>query len=144
MIFLKCAPRLDMPETRREPHHSEGSKVAHSPYVRGVKALLLTALAGVVGLLLCKPAHAHKLPASFVRGALCIHSHEGSWRDPNGPYWGGMQMDYGFMRTYGPRLLHRLGTADHWSPHQQLDVSYRAWRARGWSPWPATRRYCGL
>lgn len=27
---------------------------------------------------------------------------------------------------------------------EQLDVAYRAYRVLGWSPWPSTRRMCGL
>ena len=36
-------------------------------------------------------------------GWLCIHRHEGPWNDPNAPYYGGLQMDIGFQRTYGAR-----------------------------------------
>ncbi|HEY7415093.1 MAG TPA: hypothetical protein VH593_07865, partial [Ktedonobacteraceae bacterium] len=42
---------------------------------------------------------------------LCIHRYEGSWTDPNAPYYGGLQMDYEFMSTYGSRLLREKGTA---------------------------------
>jgi len=90
-------------------------------------------------------AHPDPLPKFFVVGALCIHRHEGSWNDPNGPYYGGMQMDLKFQHTYGARLLRTKGTADHWTPHEQLHVAYRAFRSgRGWWPWPNTARYCGL
>ena len=87
---------------------------------------------------------AHPLPRAWLHAALCIHQHEGSWRDTTAPYYGGMQMDYRFMRTYGPRLLRRYGVAGHWTPSQQLHVSYRAWLQRGWYPWPTTARMCGL
>src|SRR5437762_10004329 len=30
---------------------------------------------------------------------LCIHRYEGSWTDPNAPYYGGLQMDVQFQRT---------------------------------------------
>lgn len=99
----------------------------------------------VIGVLLMAwKGEAHRLPRSFVAGALCIHQHEGSWHDPNGPYYGGLQMNYSFQQRWAPRLLRRRGTADHWTPHQQLDVAYRAWRVLGWSPWPNTARMCGL
>jgi len=75
---------------------------------------------------------------------LCIHRYEGSWTDPGSPYWGGLQMDWGFMSTYGHDLLRRKGTADHWTPHEQMWVAERAWRTRGFYPWPNTARYCGL
>ena len=78
-------------------------------------------------------------------GWLCIHRYEGAWNDPNGPYYGGLQMDLGFQRTYGARLLRRKGTADHWTPLEQMWVAERALRAgRGFYPWPNTARACGL
>jgi hypothetical protein len=79
------------------------------------------------------------------RGWLCIHRLEGSWRDSGDPYWGGLQMDRGFMRTYAPRLLLRRGWADRWSMLEQMWVAERAHRSgRGFGPWPGTARYCGL
>jgi hypothetical protein len=75
----------------------------------------------------------------------CIHRFEGSWTDPNSPYFGGLQMDLGFQRTYGRYLLARKGTADHWTPVEQMWVAERVLRAgRGFYPWPNTARYCGL
>ena len=53
-------------------------------------------------------------------GWMCIHSHEGAWHDPNGPYYGGLQMDLGFQRSYGAWLLRKKGTADHWTPLEQM------------------------
>lgn len=84
------------------------------------------------------------LPPWWVRAALCVHSHEGSWQDSGAPYWGGLQMDMNFMRHYGWRELRRWGTAEHWTPHTQLVVAYRGWRAQGWGAWPNTARICGL
>jgi hypothetical protein len=79
------------------------------------------------------------------RAWLCIHSHEGAWNDPNAPYYGGLQMDLSFQRTYGPELLRQKGTADHWTPLEQIWVAERAYRSgRGFYPWPNTARYCGL
>ena len=79
------------------------------------------------------------------RGWLCIHHFEGSWRDGNDPYWGGLQMDRGFMRSYAPRLLLRRGWANRWTPLEQMWVAERAHRSgRGYGPWPNTARYCGL
>ena len=75
---------------------------------------------------------------------LCIHHYEGSWVDSGGPYWGGLQMDLSFQRTYGGWLLRHKGTADHWSPLEQIWVAERAARSRGFSPWPSTARDCGL
>jgi hypothetical protein len=75
---------------------------------------------------------------------LCIHSHEGSWTDPNAPYYGGLQMDREFQATYGADLLASKGTADHWTPLEQMWVAERVYRTRGFWPWPTTARYCGL
>ena len=76
---------------------------------------------------------------------LCIHSYEGSWHDPNAPYYGGLQMDLTFQRLYAPGLLRRKGTADHWSRFEQIWVAERAFRAgRGFYPWPLTAGRCGL
>jgi hypothetical protein len=79
-----------------------------------------------------------------LRGWLCIHHYEGSWTDAGSPYWGGLQMDFSFQATYGGWLLRHKGTADHWSPLEQIWVAVRASRVRGFSPWPNTARFCGL
>ena len=75
----------------------------------------------------------------------CIHRYEGSWRDGGAPYWGGLQMDMSFMRTYAPHLLRRKGTADRWTPLEQMWIAEKAHRSgRGFGPWPNTARACGL
>lgn len=80
------------------------------------------------------------------RGAwLCIKRHEGAWTDPNAPYWGGLQMDLSFQRTYGRYLLRKKGTANRWKPREQMWTAEKARRSgRGFYPWPNTARYCGL
>jgi hypothetical protein len=80
------------------------------------------------------------------RGAwTCIHRYEGSWQDSGDPYWGGLQMDRGFMGRYAPGYLLRRGYADRWTPLEQMWVAERAYRAgRGFYPWPSTARMCGL
>jgi hypothetical protein len=79
-----------------------------------------------------------------LRQFLCIHRFEGSWTDAGAPFWGGLQMDYGFQATYGRWLLRTKGTADHWSPLEQIWTAEKALRSRGFSPWPNTARDCGL
>ena len=81
---------------------------------------------------------------------LCIHRHERhpaqGWatRTGNG-YYGGLQMDISFQRTYGGELLRRKGTANRWTAAEQMWVAERAYRSgRGFYPWPNTARYCGL
>jgi len=75
---------------------------------------------------------------------MCIHRYEGSWVDSGGPYWGGLQMDLSFQQTYGGWLLRHKGTADHWSPLEQIWAAVRASHSRGFSPWPNTARDCGV
>lgn len=77
---------------------------------------------------------------------LCIHRGEGGWNahSSNG-YYGGLQMDISFQRSYGGSLLRIKGTADNWSPNEQMWVAERAFRSgRGFYPWPNTARACGL
>ena len=76
-------------------------------------------------------------------GAQCVREHEGSWRDPNAPYWGGFQFSWDF-HGYGRKYFERLGTANHWPRISQVHAAYNGYRARGWSPWPNTARMCGL
>lgn len=75
---------------------------------------------------------------------LCIHRYEGSWTDSGAPFWGGLQMNYGFQETYGSWLLRHKGTADHWTPLEQIWVADKAVVSRGFWPWPNTGRMCGL
>jgi hypothetical protein len=90
----------------------------------------------------------------LVRAFGCIHSHEGDWEDGGDPYWGGLQMNRQFMRTYGADMLRKYGEPqgfvgpngwlNPWSKTEQITVAIRAYRSgRGFYPWP-TRRYCGL
>lgn len=84
-------------------------------------------------------------PSWLVNAFMCIHRGEGSWTDPNPPYFGGLQMDYSFMAAYGGALLRSKGTADHWTPAEQISVAIRAYYSgRGFFPWPNTARACGL
>jgi len=83
----------------------------------------------------------HPLETAF----LCIHSHEGSWTDAGDPYWGGLQMDRQFMSSYGGEFTQMFGGfANRWPVSVQITVALRAFRTRGFGPWPATRRMCGL
>jgi hypothetical protein len=79
-----------------------------------------------------------------LRQFLCIHRYEGSWTDTGAPYYGGLQMDVGFQQHYGRWLYSRKGTADHWSPLEQIWIAEKALKSRGFWPWPNTARYCGL
>ena len=79
---------------------------------------------------------------------LCIFSHENGgygWTAQTGNgYYGGLQMDLSFQRAHGSEFLRHYGTADRWPPETQMLVAERAYRTRGFSPWPNTARMCGL
>jgi len=83
-----------------------------------------------------RPPHLHQF--------LCIHHFEGSWTDTGAPYWGGLQMDRSFQASYGGWLYRTKGTANNWSPLEQIWTAERALHSRGYWPWPNTARYCGL
>lgn len=77
----------------------------------------------------------------------CIHSKEGAWNANTGNgYYGGLQMDYSFMTTYGSDMIRKYGGHAHlWSPYDQMLVAERAVDSgRGFYPWPNTARICGL
>jgi hypothetical protein len=80
---------------------------------------------------------------------LCIFSHENGgygWSANTGNgYYGGLQMDLQFQRTYAPGLLRKKGTANHWTPLEQIWVAELARTSgRGFYPWPNTAAMCGL
>ncbi len=79
-----------------------------------------------------------------LRAWYCIHHREGAWNDPNAPYWGGLQMDMNFQQAYGPWLLKHKGTADHWTPLEQIWAGVRAWKVRGFEPWSTSAHACGV
>jgi hypothetical protein len=93
-----------------------------------------------------------KHPSYIVKGLLCIHSYEGNWSDSGSPYWGGLQMDMSFQRTYGWMrsgehkwyFVNKWGTADHWPKWAQVVAGIHAYFSRRWNPWPNTARFCGL
>jgi hypothetical protein len=92
-------------------------------------------------------AYAARLRATHpphLREWLCIHHYEGSWSDAGSPYYGGLQMNLGFQQTYGSWLYVHKGTADHWTPLEQIWTAEKALRSRGFWPWPNTARFCGL
>jgi hypothetical protein len=75
---------------------------------------------------------------------LCIHHYEAAWNDVGDPYWGGLQMSVTFQERYGGWLYREKGTADHWTPLEQMWVAEKALHVRGFWPWPNTARFCGL
>jgi hypothetical protein len=90
-----------------------------------------------------------RISATFELGSVsnwvCIHQHEGAWNDSGDPYWGGLQMDKTFMQTYGADMISKYGgLANVWTPRDQIIVAQRAYKTRGYHPWPNTARMCGL
>lgn len=83
---------------------------------------------------------------TLLRAFLCIHHYEGAWNANTGNgYYGGLQMDWGFMQAYGADFLRRWGSADNWPAWAQLEAAARALQSgRGFAPWPNTARICGL
>ena len=75
---------------------------------------------------------------------MCIHHYEGAWNDVGSPYWGGLQMSLSFQQHYGSWIYQAKGTADHWTPLEQIWTAEKALRSRGFWPWPNTARMCGL
>jgi hypothetical protein len=78
---------------------------------------------------------------------MCIAGHESGARwdvSTGNGYYGGLQMDRSFQRTYAPGLYRSKGTADNWTAEEQIRAAARAVAARGFTPWPNTARMCGL
>jgi hypothetical protein len=76
---------------------------------------------------------------------LCIHRYEASWHDGGAPYYGGLQMNISFQLHYARRLYRVKGTADHWTPLEQIWAAEKARRSGlGFTPWPNTARLCGV
>lgn len=76
---------------------------------------------------------------------LCIHRHEGPWNSSTNPiYDGGLQMNDTFQYTYGRKWRRLKGPAYNWTKWEQIWTGVRAWRTRGFGPWPNTRIPCGV
>jgi hypothetical protein len=86
------------------------------------------------------------VPGMLAQAFLCIHSYEGAWNaDTGNGYYGGLQMDLAFQRRYGAAFEQQWGTADNWPAWAQLQTAVRAYESgRGFWPWPASARMCGL
>ncbi len=83
------------------------------------------------------------------RDFLCIYAGENGgygWSaDTGNGYYGGLQMDDGFERTYGPEYYRAWGHSSNWPESVQIAVAIRAYLSgRGFEPWPNTSRACGL
>jgi hypothetical protein len=87
-------------------------------------------------------------PLNLIKAFHCIYRHENGgygWTANTGNgYYGGLQMDLPFQRTWGAEFLRAFGTADHWPKEIQIAVAIRAYLQLGFQPWPTTSRLCGL
>jgi hypothetical protein len=59
-------------------------------------------------------------------------------------YYGGLQMDVDFERSYGSKFVSTWGHANRWPSAVQITVAMRAYVSRGFAPWPKTAKFCGL
>ncbi len=91
-----------------------------------------------------RAAHRIAQHPPHLRDWMCIHHYEAAWTDVGSPYWGGLQMSLTFQARYGGWLLRSKGTADHWTPLEQMWTAEKALKSRGFWPWPNTARMCGL
>lgn len=104
-------------------------------------------VAAIVAFTIATGATAAARPAHYSMW-MCIHAKEATWTDTGDPYYGGLQMGWWFMRTYGARLLRLKGTADHWTPMEQMWVAENAYRRERYSlrwlrgQWPQTSYGC--
>jgi hypothetical protein len=123
-----------------------GAKLTPAPATRTLATLSATAIQRKATEWRIRLAEAHEnaLHPPHLKQFLCIHGYEGSWTDTGEPYYGGLQMDRGFQQSYGAWLYATKGTADHWTPIEQIWVAEKALKTRGFWPWPNTARYCGL
>lgn len=88
---------------------------------------------------------AYQLAGLLTQPWACIHHYEGPWNANTGNgYYGGLQMDVTFQLGYNPRAYAHYGTADRWPIRDQIVAARRAFRTRGYTPWPNTARMCGL
>jgi hypothetical protein len=121
----------ELGETRRRLAASEhGRRLERRGYRRRLRTVI----------------HSPVLPGHWLeRAFLCIHAGEGAWGSATGNgYYGGLQMDLSFQRSYGGWALRTFGTANRWPSSVQVAVAIQAWTSRGFHPWPNTARACGL
>jgi len=71
-------------------------------------------------------------------------AHRRAQHPPHLRGWLCLQMSLWFQQRYGWRLYRTKGTADHWSPLEQIWTAERAVHISGFWPWPNTARICGL
>lgn len=88
----------------------------------------------------------------YLGGGHLVGRGEASWKNPGidwrgnpSIYYGGIQMDRLFQQTYGPSLYRSKGTANNWTPYEQMWVAENALRhGRDFHAWPSTARACGI
>jgi hypothetical protein len=140
--------QLQRVATGRITHGSAAFKRVRSAAYREWVLRLWQERAAKAALLVARRVEVRRVPASarLMSAFRCIHRFEGAWTSNSGNgYYGGLQMDGAFMRTYGRDFLRRWGTADRWPAWAQIETAARAHRSgRGFWPWPNSARACGL
>jgi hypothetical protein len=113
---------------------------------RTLAGMAVSDLARTVAIWQMRARQAHRVAQHppHLEDWMCIHHYEGAWNDVGGPYWGGLQMSLSFQETYGARLFKTKGTADHWTPLEQMWTAEKALKSRGFWAWPKTAKLCGL
>lgn len=114
---------------------------------RGAAVVLIAALAAafVVSVVASAGETRYHDPGELMNAFQCIHRFEGAWdADTGNGYFGGLQMDATFERTYGREFVQAFGHASNWPPAVQMAVAIKGYLDRGFTPWPNTARLCGL
>ena len=76
---------------------------------------------------------------------LCIHRYEGAWTRQRRPVLRRPADGHRLPARATAGTSSAKGTAEHWTPLEQMWVAERAYRSgRGFYPWPNTARACGL
>jgi hypothetical protein len=85
--------------------------------------------------------HAYRLLIGKWDGVYHCENGSYGWRANTGNgYYGGLQMDRSFQRSYGGEFMRWWGTANNWPAWAQMAAAERAYHSgRGFGPWP----YCG-
>ena len=84
--------------------------------------------------------------ASAARGGVSLHPPLRGQLDRTaaGPTTAACRWTSASRRRTRPWLVRAKGTADHWTPLEQIWTAEKAAKSRGFWPWPNTARYCGL
>ena len=139
-----CQARIAAPRAapRARPHRRAGAPgrtaraAAAAPRLAPLVAARAAGRAGARARTLPRPGAAPLGCASPASRPGSASTTRGRLERQGRPYWGGLQMDRGFMRAYGSDMIrrHHGGLADTWTPAEQILVAERAYATRGFAP----------